>query len=250
MEFEGRTVVVTGGASGIGLATARLLAGAGARVVVVDREERRVGDATAELARATPRGTPAEPLELDVTDFERTHELIGAIAERPGFHGVVNAAGVLQTGSFEQVSEADWDRLLDVNLKGTFAVCRAALPALVRNGGGAIVNLASISGRTKSIHAAPSYVASKAGVIGLTMSLAAQSAAHGVRVNCVAPGVVETPMTAVYDERERAALLAAIPAGRAGSATEVAHVIASLLSDGWSYVTGQTINVSGGMFMQ
>lgn len=243
MEFQGRTVVVTGGASGIGLATAHVLVGAGAHVVVVDRAQPHVRDAVAELATA-------EGLALDVTDFGRVQELIAEIAERPAFHGVVNAAGVLQLGSFEQLSEADWDRLLDVNLKGTFAVCRAALPALVRSGGGAIVNLASISGRTKSIHAAPNYVASKAGVIGLTMSLAAQSAAHGVRVNCVAPGVIDTPMTAVYDERERAALLAPIPAGRAGSAAEVAHVIASLLSDGWSYVTGQTINVSGGMFMQ
>ena len=164
--------------------------------------------------------------------------------------GLVNAAGILQLGTIADVSESDWDRVVDINLKGTYAMCRAVIPVFEARGGGSIVNLASISGRTKSLFSAPNYVASKAGVIGLTMALAAQHAAKGVRVNCVAPGVFRTPMTAVYSDEQWASILATIPLGRVGEASEVADVIASLLSEEWGYVTGQTINVNGGQFMQ
>ena len=247
MTNVGQAVLVTGGASGIGLATARVLAREGAHVVLLDRDHGRLA---AEVAALRAGGADAEGHELDVTDVRAVAALIGELDARLPLCGAVNAAGILQVGTIEDVSEADWDRVLGVNLKGTYAVCKAVVPLLAARGGGAIVNLSSIGGRTKSMHGAPNYVASKAGVIGLTMSHAAQHAASGVRVNCVAPGVIETPMTAGLFGEQRAASIAAIPLGRLGAATDVAAVIASLLSDGWSYVTGQTINVNGGMFMQ
>lgn len=238
---------MTGGASGIGLATARLLAEGGEHVVLLDRDAERVA-AEAEALAGT--GAPAEGQAADVVDLSAIGRLIAELDARLPLFGVVNAAGILQVGNVLDVSEDDWDRVLGVNLKGTYAVCKAAIPVLVRRGGGAIVNLSSVGGRTKSMHGAPNYVASKAGVIGLTMSLAAQHAASGVRVNCVAPGLIDTPMTADLSDERRAMSIAAIPLGRLGVAEDVAHVIVSLLSDGWSYVTGQTINVNGGLFMQ
>jgi 3-oxoacyl-[acyl-carrier protein] reductase len=238
-------VLVTGGAGGIGLATARVLGEDGAPVVLADRDGARLAQAAEALEPA-----PVAVRPVDVLDTAAVEQMVGEVGATFGLRGVVNAAGILQVGTIEDVSETDWDRVLGVNLKGTFAVCKAALPWLVERGGGAIVNVSSIGGRTKSAHGAPSYVASKAGVIGLTMSLAAQNATHGVRVNCVAPGVIDTDMTAVLTAEQRAASVASIPLGRLGEPSDVAYVIAALLSDRWSYVTGQTINVNGGMFMQ
>ena len=140
--------------------------------------------------------------------------------------------------------------MLDVNLKAVFLVCRALVPMLVSAGGGSVVNLTSVSGRTKSIYSAPNYVASKAGVIGLTMSLAAQLATDCVRVNSVAPGLVDTPMLSAYTEQQHEVMRSAIPMGRFAQAREVATVVRFLLSDDSSYITGQTLNVNGGQFMQ
>ncbi len=123
----------------------------------------------------------------------------------------MNAAGEVQLGTIADVSVEEWDRVVDVNLKGTFPTCRAVIPHLEARGGGAIVNVASIAGRTKSFYAAPSYVASKGGVIGLTMVLAAQHAARSVRVNCVAPGIIQTPMTRAYTDEQRTSLLPRSP---------------------------------------
>lgn len=247
MSLGGRAVVVTGGASGIGLATVRALSGEGRRVVLADRDAERV---EAEAAALRAGGGLVDGAILDVTDEAAVDRLIKGVDADAGLGGLVNSAGVAQFGTVADVSAADWERVVGINLTGTYLTCKAAIPCLERRGGGAIVNLASISGRTKSIHSAPNYVASKAGVIGLTMTLAAQHAATGVRVNCVAPGVIETPMTSVYTDEQRAGIVAAIPMARIGTAAEVAQVIVTLLSDAWSYVTGQTINVNGGQFMQ
>jgi 3-oxoacyl-[acyl-carrier protein] reductase len=229
------------------LATGELLASQGARVVLVDRDAVSV---EREATRLSSEGWATEAVAVDVTDSVAVERLVDDVHRRIGLDGLVNAAGVLQLGTIADVSEADWDRVLDVNLKGTYIMCKAAIPVLEARGGGAIVNLASISGRTKSYFSAPNYVASKAGVIGLTMALAAQHAARGIRVNCVAPGVIRTPMTSVYTDEQWASIHPTIPMGRVGEPSEVAQVVATLLSDRWGYVTGQTINVNGGQFMQ
>ena len=236
--------VVTGAAGGIGLATAEALAAAGATIALVDRDTQPLAGHT--VLRDAAIGTFA----LDVTDESELRALAGTLARHGDVAGLVNAAGVFQTGTARDVTGAEWDRVIDVNLKGTFLVCQALLPLLERGGGGAIVNLASISGRTKSIFAAPNYAASKAGVIGLTMTLAVQHAPRGVRVNCVAPGLIDTPMLSVYGPDQRAQAVAGVPAGRMGTAAEVADCIVFLLSERSSYVTGQTLNVNGGAFMQ
>lgn len=243
-----RTVLVVGGASGIGLASAGALAADGFRVVIADRDLSRLDGAVGELR---DKGYLVDGRPMDVTDRVSVSATIGEIAEQSRLHGLVNTAGILQIGSVLEVTEADWDRLIAVNLTGTFLTCKAAVEAMVPSGGGAIVNLASQSGRTKSFYSAPNYVASKAGVIGLTMSIAAQHAADGVRANAVAPGLVETPMIAdAYTAEQRARVVAATPLGRFATADEVAEVVVFLVSDRSSYVTGQTINVNGGSFMQ
>lgn len=242
----GKTIIVTGGASGIGLATGEVLARRGDRVVLVDRDDAR---AAAEASRLSEGVAHVEAAGVDVTDAASVEAMVADVVRRSDLAGLVNAAGVVQLGTIADVSEEEWDRVLDVNLKGTYVTCRAAIPILEARGGGAIVNLTSISGRTKSFYTAPNYVASKAGIIGLTMVLAAQHAATNVRVNAVAPGIIQTPMTKVYSDEHWTSLLPTIPLGRVGQPNEVANVIASLLSDEWSYVTGQTINVNGGQFM-
>lgn len=191
-----RTVIVTGGASGIGLATSEALAARGDRIVLADRD---IDRARAEESRLAGIGA-VEASELDVTDPAAVESFVAEVAEAGDLAGLVNAAGVLQLGTIADVSVEDWDRVVDVNLKGTFLTCRAVIPRLEARGGGAIVNLASIAGRTKSYYSAPNYVASKGGVIGLTMALAAQHAARNVRVNCVAPGIFRTPMAQAYTD--------------------------------------------------
>jgi NAD(P)-dependent dehydrogenase (short-subunit alcohol dehydrogenase family) len=241
-----RTVIVTGGASGIGLATSEALAARGDRIVLADRD---IDRARAEASRLAESGAVVEASEVDVTNPGAVEWLVADVDEGGDLAGLVNSAGVVQLGTIADVSIEDWDRVVDVNLKGTFLTCRAVIPRLEARGGGAIVNLASIAGRTKSFYSAPNYVASKGGVIGLTMVLAAQHAARNVRVNCVAPGIFRTPMASAYTDEQWASLLPTIPMGRVGEPLEVANVIVSLLSDEWSYVTGQCINVNGGQFM-
>ncbi|HEU5314498.1 MAG TPA: SDR family NAD(P)-dependent oxidoreductase, partial [Chloroflexota bacterium] len=162
---------------------------------------------------------------------------------------LVNCAGIYRIGEIDAVDAAAWDQMLDINLRGTFLACRAVLPGMRERGRGCIVNLSSISGRTRSTLASPAYVASKAGVIGLTMTLAAQNARHGIRVNAVAPGPVDTEMIRGLPADLQPTVVAAIPMGRLGTAAEIARCIAFLASEGAAFITGETLNVNGGAFM-
>lgn len=238
--------VVTGAASGIGRACAQVLVEAGGTPVLVDRNEAGLRETSEKLGGADACAWHV----VDVCSAADVQRLAERLLDGPPVTGIVNAAGIVQLGSLTDLTEDDWDRVLEVNLKGVFLICRALIPMLVEAGGGAIVNLASVSGRTKSIYSAPNYVASKAGVIGLTMSLAAQFAAKGVRVNSVAPGLVDTAMLSGYSEEQKTAMNDAIPMGRFAHPREVATVVRFLLSDDSSYLTGQTLNVNGGQFMQ
>jgi 3-oxoacyl-[acyl-carrier protein] reductase len=241
-----KVAMVVGAASGIGLATAEALAADGFDLVLLDRNEHALADAELSLQQRahSVRGYPA-----DATNALSLTQIIASIEKSGSLRVLVNAAGILHLGSIYDISEDDWTQLLDINLKSVFLACKAAIPVMIRCGGGAIVNIASQSGRTKSYYSAPDYVASKAGVIGLTMVLANQHARDGIRVNCVAPGLVETPMLAEYTEDQRRYMIDSVPMGRFGRADEVAAVIAFLISNRSSYVTGQTINVNGGTFM-
>jgi NAD(P)-dependent dehydrogenase (short-subunit alcohol dehydrogenase family) len=235
-EFDGRTVFITGGASGIGAASARLFRAAGARVGVLDR--------------AVPSGfADADHVyEVDVREGDAVAEAVRAFATATGSLDVlVNNAGTGDLRPLHTVDDKLWHRLLDVNLTGTFNGMRAAVPIMLEAGRGAIVNNASVSGLTPTRNEA-AYSAAKAAVIALTKSGALE---YGpvVRVNCVAPGHVRTPLTQVWEQYPDAfaPIADAIPLRRIGEADEIAEVIAFLASDRASYVTGQTLVVDGGI---
>jgi 3-oxoacyl-[acyl-carrier protein] reductase len=234
--LAGKTALITGAAGGIGSATAQLLGEEGAHVAVADL--------------AAPSGDYPASVALDVTSEASVRAAVAEIEQRLGRIDIlVNCAGIYRIGQLADVDPAAWDQLMDINLRGTYLMCRAVLPGMLERGAGSIVNLSSISGRTKSTLAAPSYVASKAGVIGLTMALASQSAARGVRVNAVAPGPVDTEMIRGLPDELKPGLLATIPLGRLATARGIAQAIAFLASDAASHVTGETLNVNGGAFM-
>jgi 3-oxoacyl-[acyl-carrier protein] reductase len=246
-DMQGQVAVVTGGGSGIGRCVCLQLAERGARVAVLDISTEGAARVAQEVA---DQGGQAVPLTVDITSNERVIETVEAIRDLWGRIDIlVNSAGIYKVGTIFEISEADWDRMLSINLKGAFLVCKAVAPYMRAQGSGAIVNVASISGRTKSRFAGPHYVASKAGIIGLTMCLANQLAEHGIRVNAVAPSTADTPMIDFLSAEERAALGAQSPLGRLAKPEEVAAAIVFLASPAASFINGDTLNVNGGAFM-
>lgn len=243
-------VVVTGGAGGIGAATAAILVSRGYSVALLDWAEEAL-EAEAELLRTD--GATVVTLPIDVRSQVDVTEGITDAARHSRLTGLVHTAGVFDIGTIADVDEDGWDRLLDIKLKAAYVTSKVAIPLIAEAGGGSIVHIASQSGRTKSMFTAPNYGAANGGIIGLTMTLAAQSARHNVRVNAIAPGMIRTPMLEPYrralgDEAVEA-IPASIPLGRFGEPGEIGEVAAFLLSDGASYITGETINVNGGTFM-
>jgi 2-hydroxycyclohexanecarboxyl-CoA dehydrogenase len=248
MRLEGKAALITGGASGIGAATARRLAAEGARVAIADVDLSGAREVAGELDGAA--------VEMDVADAASVRAGVALAAEAVGPAEVlVNNAGTDRFGWFSQTDEEIWDLVLDVNLRGVLAVTHAALPSMHERGGGAIVNVASEAGRVGSQGSA-AYSAAKAGVIGFTKTIALESARYGVRCNAVAPGPIDTPLLNSAPEqlgelgaRLRQGMIDSTALRRIGQPDEVAAAIAFLASDDASYVTGQTINVSGGLSM-
>lgn len=240
------SILITGGAGGIGAASARELARRGYAVVIADLDAAACNAIADEIEAA---GGTATGVRLDVTDAAGADRALAVANGIAPLTAVVNSAGIVHQGTLDDVGPAEWERVIAINLTGTFTVCKAAAAVLAANGGGAIVNLASTAGRTASTYSSPAYVASKAGVIGLTMSLAKQLAPSAVRVNAVAPGIIDTPMIQGYGPERVATLIAGIPAGRIGTADEVATTVAYLATDESAYVTGQTVAVNGGTFI-
>ncbi|HEY8514131.1 MAG TPA: SDR family NAD(P)-dependent oxidoreductase [Candidatus Binatia bacterium] len=247
LNLAGRVIAVTGAASGIGRATAIELGREGARVACLDVQEDAVRATAAEIERA---GGDALALRLDVADPASVASAIDGTVQRFGaLHGLVNAAGVGGFVRFEDMTLAEWNRVIAINLTGTFLMCHAALPHLLAaEGGGAIVNLSSIAGLKGQAYSC-AYGASKGGVALLTRSLANEFAKRKLRVNAVCPGGVATPMLAGFAvsglddtliERMQN------PAHTLAQPEEVAHLIAFLLSDRASYITGATYPIDGG----
>lgn len=241
-----RVAIVTGSASGLGRTCALRLAADGFAPFLLDIDPGGLSE-TAEQIRADGRDVDLEVCNL--RDADEVKHAIDAHARFGTLTALVNVAGVWDGGTVEDITVDDWDRMLDIKLRGDFLTIKAAVPWMREAGGGAVVNIGSMSGRTKSVATAPSYVAANAGIIGLTMSTANQHAKDRIRVNCVAPGMIRTPMLDNYSQAELDSLCKAIPLGYLAEPIEIANVVSFLVSDKASYITGETINANGGMFM-
>lgn len=246
MSFQNKVAVVTGGASGIGEATARLLAARGASVMVADVTDDAGERVVAEIKSA---GGAAAFHHVDVSDAASTQDLVDrAVATFGDLHLAANIAGIGQPPSrLHDMDEAVWDRIMGIDLKGVWLCMRAQLNYFLANGGGAIVNMASGAG-LKAIPGQPAYAAAKAGVISLSQQAALEYARDGIRVNAVAPGLIDTPAVASLPAEIRAQYAAGQPSGQLGRPVDVAHTVAWLLSDEAAYVSGTTHLVDGAWF--
>lgn len=243
-ELAGQVALVTGGSRGIGRAVAGSLAAAGARVAVVARDRARAQAAAVELPGMGHAG-----YACDVADAAAVDELLKTVeAELGPIDVLVNNAGVTDDNLLVRLSDEAWDRVLDTNLKGAFNLIRAAAKGMMRRRQGRIVNITSVVGLVGNKGQA-NYAASKAGLIGLTKAVAKELASRNVLCNAVAPGYIETEMTAALGEAAREALSGPIPLGRLGQPEDIAGVVRFLAGPGASYITGQTIVVDGGMVM-
>ena len=237
----GKTVLVTGAGRGIGRAIAQLMAQQGAQVAAADVDM----DSSERLAAALP--TKSLALCMDITSSEKVRSGVEKTIEYFGQLDIlVNNAGYLVFTTYDDCSEAVWDRIVDVNMKGTFFCCQAVLKHMKARKQGVIINMSSLAAKTGGVAAGPPYAASKAGVSALTIGLARTVAEHGIRVNAIAPGVIETAMT---DSAEHAPLKAQIPIGHTGQPEDVANCALFLASDEARHITGEVIDVNGGLYM-
>jgi 3-oxoacyl-[acyl-carrier protein] reductase len=245
MTLENRKAVVTGAGRGIGKAIASRLTDLGADVAVADID-RETADATARELAA--KGRRALGYQLDVSDSEAVSQVFKRIIEDlGGIDILVNNAGLTRDNLIIRMSQEQWDLVMDVNLKGAFNCIRAAIRPMMSQRYGRVINIASIVGQTGNAGQA-NYAASKAGLIALTRTVAKEFGSRGITANAVAPGYIETPMTDCLTEKVREEFASRILLGRFGRPEDVANVVAFLASDDGDYITGQTINVDGGMF--
>ncbi len=243
---EGKTALVTGASQGIGRACAVALARAGARIGLAARNEAKLNQVAAEIASA---GGTAAVFALDIASEESIKNCAKAAISRFGsIEILVNNAGIARDTLLLRMKRGDWDEVIQTNLTGTFLMTQALLSPMLKARWGRIVNISSVVGETGQAGQA-NYAASKAGLIGLTKSLARELASRNITVNAVAPGYIETAMTAVLDEKQRESMLAHIPLGRAGTDADIANAVRFLASDDAAYITGHVLDVNGGMYM-
>lgn len=247
MLLKDKNILITGGTSGLGLAIAQLFCAEGAIVTVWGRNPEKGASAKQLLQKAGPRGEDALFMAVDVAD---TGSIEGAAAEleqkRGALDVLVNCAGITRDGLMMKMSEADWDDVLTTNLKSAFTVTKAFMRPMMKKRSGRIINISSVIGLTGN-PGQVNYSASKAGMIGMTRSLAKEVASRNITVNCIAPGFFETEMTDVLTEKVREDILRRVPMGRLGDPVEVAKAALFFASSLADFITGQTLAVDGGM---
>jgi 3-oxoacyl-[acyl-carrier protein] reductase len=247
MTLAGQVAIVTGASRGIGAAIARDLAAAGAHVVAGYQSQQAQADAV--VADVAARGGSAEAVRFDVVSFAEVDAAVRAVVARLGKVDIlVNNAGVSADGLIVRITDDQWQRVLDVNLKGVFNCTKAVARPMMRARSGRIINLSSVVGVTGNTGQA-AYAAAKAGIIGFTKSTARELSSRGITANVVAPGFIETDMTETLDAGARDMYRAMIPLGRLGRGEDVAAAVTFLAGPGASYVTGQVIHINGGMYV-
>jgi 3-oxoacyl-[acyl-carrier protein] reductase len=246
VELSGKVALVTGAAQGIGKAIAMLLARNGADVVVSDINLEKAQETTNEIQGM---GRRSFAIKVNVADLKDVERMVEAIVEQFGRIDIlVNNAGITRDRLILRMTEEDWDAVLDVNLKGTFNCTKAAIRYMSKQKSGKIVSIASVSGEMGNPGQA-NYAASKAGVIGFTKTIAREFAGRGINVNAIAPGYIQTPMTDAVPEKAKEELKRMIPMERLGKPEDVAQAVLFLVSENSSYITGQVLNVNGGIYM-
>lgn len=235
--------IVTGGAQGIGKAIAEFLADKGGDIAIFDII---AGDETAAIIR--DKGRRCQFCRVDVADVQAIGEAVDSVAKEMGkINNLVNNAGITSDKLLLRMKEEDWDRVISVNLKGVFSCSKAVIRHMLKTGGN-IVNISSIAGVMGNAGQA-NYAASKAGIIGFTKSIAREYGERGIRVNAIAPGFIKTRMTDALDDKTKEEMFKAIPLKRLGEPVDIAHLVYFLISGYGSYITGEVINVNGGLYM-
>jgi 3-oxoacyl-[acyl-carrier protein] reductase len=245
VKFEGQVALVTGASRGIGAAIALELAHKGLKVIGTATTE----EGAARIRDALAMHVVCDGRVLNVTDAVACEALVDAISkEHGGVQVLVNNAGITRDTLAMRMKDEDWDAVMDANLKGVFRMSRAVMRSMMKQRYGRIVNITSVVGASGNPGQA-NYAAAKAGVAGMTRALARELGSRGITVNCIAPGFIETDMTAGLSEEQQKALLGQIPLGHLGKPGDIAHAVAFLASPAAGYVTGQELHVNGGMYM-
>jgi len=247
MKLKDRVAIVTGAARGIGKAIALTLLREGGKLAIIDSDRERLEILKKEFEKENKE---VIVIPCDITKSSDVKEMVVQVHKKFGRIDIlVNNAGIIRRGTIETVTEEDWDRVIEVNLKGTFNCCKAVVEIMKQQGYGKIVNISSIAGKVGDITSAPGYGSSKAGIDALTKTLARQLAQYGINVNAVSPHAIETEMSAQWSEERRKEIIASIPLGRLGKPEDVAEAVLFLVSDEASFITGEILDVNGGALM-
>ncbi|WAC08273.1 MAG: 3-oxoacyl-[acyl-carrier-protein] reductase [Thermodesulfobacteriota bacterium] len=246
LKLHDRVAIITGGAQGIGRAIGLLLAQNGADIVIADKNDQQAEETVQEISLL---GRKSLAVKVDVSNFSEAEKLGKTVFDAFGRIDIlVNNAGITRDGLFLRMKEEEWDEVIAINLKSVFNCSKGVIRYLGKQRGGKIISVASVVGQMGNIGQA-NYAASKAGIIGFTKTLAREFASRRIMVNAVAPGFIETDMTRTLPEKVREEFISNIPLGRMGTPEEIAEAVLFLASDASNYITGQVINVNGGLYM-